>query len=99
METEKEKKKKGGTSSAKCTHFCKHNIQIEVLLLSFRAAKRANERRVFEKAGEPDLFAGPLGVLLHPPPVLAEGEGPVGRRLGARADGRVVRRAQEVGDG
>lgn len=54
---------------------------------------------MFEKVGEPNLFAGPLDVLLHPPPVLAEGEGPVGRRLGARADGRVVRRAQEIGYG
>jgi hypothetical protein len=56
-------------------------------------------RLLLEEVREPNLSAGPLDVLLHLPPVLPEGEGPVGRRLAARADGRVVGRAEEVGGG
>jgi hypothetical protein len=52
-----------------------------------------------EKIREADLLPGPLDVLLHPSPVLPEGERPVERRLLARADRRLVGRAEKVGDG
>ena len=52
-----------------------------------------------EKIREADLLPGSLDIFLHFSPVLSEGECPVKRRLFARADRRVVGRAEKVGNG
>lgn len=52
-----------------------------------------------EKIREADLLPGSLDIFLHLSSVLSEGECPVERRLLARADRRVVGRAEEVGNG
>ena len=60
---------------------------------------RPHTHALHEKIREADLLPGSLDIFLHLSPVLSEGECPVKRRLFARADRRVVGRAEKVGNG